>query len=174
LTRILFSVLIIENMKLFSKSFRKGFTLIELLIVIAILGVLAAAVLIAINPAAKIQAAKDSTVKSDMGQLVNTLQAYFTGAGNQLYPANLAALVTANEIKSVPNQQSGALSCTGTAGANPQPYCYVVNAGSTAAAVWGGTYTTGTAYWCWDTGSGTYKSEAVWTTVPTVAAPTCP
>jgi len=156
------------------KLFKKGFTLIELLVVIAILGVLAAAVLIAINPATKIQNAKDTTVKSDMGQLVNTLQAYFSGAGNQLYPANLAALVTAGEIKSVPNQQTGALNCTGGAGATPQPYCYAVNAGSTASAVWGGTYSAGTAYWCWDSTNGVYKSEAAWTTVPTALAPQCP
>jgi general secretion pathway protein G len=173
-------------MKLFNKFSNKGFTLIELLIVIAILGVMAAAVLIAINPAAKIQSAKDVTVKSDMGQLVNALQAYYTGTtGNQTYPANLAALVTAGEIKSVPNQPTGALSCTGTAGANPQPYCYTVNtaaytcngvsmAANNVAAVWGATNTSGTAYWCWDSCNGVYKSVAAWATVPLVGAPICP
>ncbi|MBU1149258.1 type II secretion system GspH family protein [Patescibacteria group bacterium] len=46
--------------------FFKGFTLIELLIVIAILGILAGAILIAINPGQKIASARNARVKSDL------------------------------------------------------------------------------------------------------------
>lgn len=53
------------------KLFSKGFTLIELLIVIAIIGILAAGITIAINPAQKINAAKNARVKSDLAQIAN-------------------------------------------------------------------------------------------------------
>lgn len=53
-----------------------GFTLIELLIVIAILGVLAAAVLVAVNPAKRMSQARDAQRKNDLGQVKNALESY--------------------------------------------------------------------------------------------------
>ena len=44
-----------------------GFTLIELLIVIAILGILAAAVLVAANPGKRTKQARDAARKNDIG-----------------------------------------------------------------------------------------------------------
>lgn len=70
----------------------KGFTLIELLIVIAILGILAAAVLVAINPGQKIAASKNARVKSDLAsigrsaQLFNTETALIDCTGGASYP----------------------------------------------------------------------------------------
>lgn len=55
---------------------RKSFTLIELLIVIAILGILAAAVLVAINPLKRMGQTRDAQRKNDLGQLKNALEAY--------------------------------------------------------------------------------------------------
>ena len=75
--------------KYFNSS--KGFTLIELLIVIAILGILATAVLSAINPIEQINRGRDTGTQSDAEQLLsaiqrfNAAQGYFpwqTGAGD--------------------------------------------------------------------------------------------
>ena len=54
----------------------KGFTLIELLIVIAILGVLAAGSLVAIDPVEQLARARDSGRKSAVTQMGRALQAY--------------------------------------------------------------------------------------------------
>jgi prepilin-type N-terminal cleavage/methylation domain-containing protein len=59
----------------------KGFTLIELLIVMAILGVLAVVVLIAINPAEQLARARDAGRISGVNQLGRAISAYFTVNG---------------------------------------------------------------------------------------------
>ena len=64
---------------------RKSFTLIELLIVIAILGILAAAVLVAINPGKRMGQARDAQRKNDLGQLKNALETYNVVYGS--YPS---------------------------------------------------------------------------------------
>ncbi len=56
----------------------KGFTLIELLIVVAILGILAAAVLVAINPGKRTAQARDAQRKQDIGAIANALIGYLT------------------------------------------------------------------------------------------------
>lgn len=77
--------------------FTHGFTLIELLIVIAIMGILAAAVLIAINPAKRQKQSKDAVVKSDVSALASASQAYFTQKG--YYPLNQAALTGNGDLQ---------------------------------------------------------------------------
>lgn len=83
----------------------KGFTLIELLIVIAILGVLAVVVLVAINPIQQLARTRDGGRKSAVGQIGRNLQAYYTARGT--YPTEnttyLTTLVSAGEIGSVPS-----------------------------------------------------------------------
>jgi len=86
------------------KTLNKGFTLIELLVVIAVLGILAAVVLVAINPQARIQDARNSGVRSDIGQIGSALEAYFT-ENDGSYPDNTAgldALVSDEQLKTVP------------------------------------------------------------------------
>lgn len=84
-----------------------GFTLIELLIVITILAILAASIMIAINPAKRKGQARDATRKSDIGQIGNVLKAYYTE--KDTYPAGsgpasssgLTSLVP-GDLKSIP------------------------------------------------------------------------
>lgn len=74
-----------------------GFTLVELLIVMALMGVLAVAVLSAINPLEQINRARDTGYKNDAEQLISGLDRYYTtqqalpwktvGAGGNPVPA---------------------------------------------------------------------------------------
>ncbi|MCL5411279.1 MAG: type II secretion system GspH family protein [Patescibacteria group bacterium] len=57
---------------------QKGFTLIELLVVIAIVGVLAGAVLVAINPTERINEANDANKKSKLGQVAQAVESCYT------------------------------------------------------------------------------------------------
>ena len=112
---------------------KKGFTLIELLVVIAVLGILAAVVLVAINPTKRLQDARNAGVKSDVGQIGTALEAYYT-ENNGVYPANIAALVTDQQLKQAPTAPSGRpTTCTEGAG---DPYSYVVATDSSEAAAW--------------------------------------
>lgn len=61
-----------------------GFTMIELLIVIAILGILAVAVLSAINPIEQINRGRDTGSRSDAEQLLSAMDRY--NAFNGYYP----------------------------------------------------------------------------------------
>src|SRR3989344_4063615 len=80
----------------------RGFTLIELLIVIAILGILAAAVLVAINPGKRTRQAQDAKRKNDIGALATEVQGYYTTPGQGCYPANLNVLVSDGYLKQMP------------------------------------------------------------------------
>jgi len=114
---------------------KKGFTLIELLIVIAVLGVLAAVVLVAIDPAQQLARGRDSGRKTSIGQLGRSLQAYYTS--NQDYPAVVQwktapnILVTFGEIKLFPSNPAyaaGGAICNNTYkypdGATVNGFCY--------------------------------------------------
>lgn len=79
-----------------------GFTLIELLIVIAILGILAAAVLISVNPNKRQNQARDAAIKNDIGQISTALQSYFTSGTAGTYPSSLSSLTTSSDLKIIP------------------------------------------------------------------------
>lgn len=64
----------------------QGFTLIELLIVIAVLGILAVAVLSAINPIEQINRSRDTGSRSDSEQLISAIERYYAGNSSGLYP----------------------------------------------------------------------------------------
>jgi prepilin-type N-terminal cleavage/methylation domain-containing protein len=65
-----------------------GFTMIELLIVIAILGILAVAVLSAINPIEQINRGRDTGSRSDAEQLISAIDRFYAMTG--YYPWNEA------------------------------------------------------------------------------------
>lgn len=65
----------------FGKLSQKGFTLIELLITIAVIGILAVAVLSAINPIEQVNKGKDTAKKSDAAEFLNAVERYFTTFG---------------------------------------------------------------------------------------------
>lgn len=70
----------------------KGFTLIELLIVIAVIGILATAVLSAINPVEQIRKARDSRRKSNAAELLNAMERYFTSY--EIWPSGIDITAT--------------------------------------------------------------------------------
>ncbi|MCA9278310.1 MAG: prepilin-type N-terminal cleavage/methylation domain-containing protein [Phycisphaeraceae bacterium] len=87
------------NRSVVRKQARKAFTLVEILIVVVILGILAAIVI------PQFTDASDQANAASQDSMVQTLQSQVelyraqTGA----YPADLAALVTAGYMRSVPN-----------------------------------------------------------------------
>lgn len=78
----------------------KGFTLIELLIVIAILGIIIAAVIAGIDPVDKINAANDAKVQADIGAIGTAFEAY-AALNNGTYATSMAALTSSGDLKIV-------------------------------------------------------------------------
>lgn len=90
---------------------KKGFTLIELLVVIAIIGVMMAAVIVAINPTARLRDARDSNGKQVVAAVAGAAEACITKklgdagiteAGAVAACNSVALLVTAGYLKSNP------------------------------------------------------------------------
>jgi prepilin-type N-terminal cleavage/methylation domain-containing protein len=63
---------------LFSNRIQSGFTLIELLVVLGILGILAAALLAAINPVEQLKKAQDTSLKNVASQYVSASVRYYS------------------------------------------------------------------------------------------------
>lgn len=80
----------------------KGFTLLELIIAIAVMGILAAAVIVSINPNKRQNQARDAAVKSDIGQIATALQSFFTSGTAGTYPGGLSSLTVDGDLKSIP------------------------------------------------------------------------
>ncbi|OGD94084.1 hypothetical protein A2697_03705 [Candidatus Curtissbacteria bacterium RIFCSPHIGHO2_01_FULL_41_44] len=158
-------MIVTARKKLFSSTVRKearlfrGFTLIELLIVIAILGILAAAVLVAVNPGKRQRQARDAARKSDIGQLATALQAYYTTPGQGNFPTTgsgcgtavggFTTLTGSGDVKQVPN------------GPTADGYCYNTSGSATEASVYATledpTSGTGTFLFCWQSTTGKAK-----------------
>lgn len=67
-----------------NKRFQKGFTLVEILIVITLIGILAVAVLSALNPLEQIRKARDSGRQSDARTLLSAYERFYSSY--QCYP----------------------------------------------------------------------------------------
>lgn len=74
---------------------RFGFTMIELLIVIAVLGILAVAVLAAINPIEQINRGRDTGSRSDAEQLISGIDRYYASKGYYPWTTGADSLNTA-------------------------------------------------------------------------------
>ena len=109
-----------------------GFTLIEMLIVVAMIGVLATVLFIAINPLQQMKKTRDAGRLSDMAQIVRALEWYFVDYGRfpsidgdsccdgwDVGPCGgdgfISALETSGNLKKVPQDPEGTGGCTGYA-----------------------------------------------------------
>jgi prepilin-type N-terminal cleavage/methylation domain-containing protein len=99
------------------KNNKKGFTLIELLIVIGIIAILAAAIIIAINPGEQFKQARNATRWSHMNSIANGVYSYVISHGGNYpdcilsYPttttvSNCTILVTDGHIGGIPQDPS--------------------------------------------------------------------
>jgi len=75
----------------------RGFTLVELLVVVAILGVLSAALLVGINPLEQTRKARDAGLLARCKEAISAGERYYAFFNTDA--ANCAALITANELK---------------------------------------------------------------------------
>jgi len=123
------------RLAIFREKVSKGFTLIELLIVIAVLGVLAAVILVAIDPVEQLARGRDAGRKSAVTSVGRAMQAYYTN--NSVYPTTAEwtgsnatnVLVLSGDIKIIPTQTTNPIPltvCTG--GSLVSNFCYKVNA----------------------------------------------
>jgi prepilin-type N-terminal cleavage/methylation domain-containing protein len=126
------------------KNISKGFTLIELLIVIAVLGILAAVVLVAIDPVEQLARGRDSGRKTSVGQLGRALQAYYTVQGSFFAAAawtNAATnpLIVTGEVRSFPSNPAFPAGVTvpcAAPGSLANDFCYKVDTTTIQAVVY--------------------------------------
>lgn len=100
-----------------------GFTLVELIIVIAILGILAAVVLAAMNPLEQLARGRDAGRISAVSQLGRVMQAYVTNNGSSIPAAAnnwQTILTTSKDLTNVVNVNAAPLVANGC-DANPSP-----------------------------------------------------
>ena len=89
---------------------QKGFTLLEILLVIAAIGILAAIVLVAINPNRQLAQARDTVRQSDINTIYKALEQYLLATGS--YPSSVST--TPGYICNTGSEQvGGATNCSG-------------------------------------------------------------
>lgn len=121
------------------KMNNKGFTMIELLIVIAIIGALAVAVFVGLNPIQRLAQTRDSGRLQNTVQLGRALEAYAVGNGG-LYVTEdatwVTSLVTAGELTTAPQTTTYSITGMAACSTNVQnTYCYNTTNGTTGGPV---------------------------------------
>lgn len=118
----------------------QGFTLIELLIVMAILGVLAVVVLVAINPVQQLARTRDAGRKSGVGQVGRAMTAYYTAHGGSYITESsswISVLVSSGELSTVPGAiNAGVSGYTACADNIQSNWCYDSNASLSDAVIY--------------------------------------
>ena len=101
-------------MNTYSVPQRKGFTLLEILLVIAAIGILAAIVLVAINPNRQLAQARNAQRRSDVTAILNATYQKIIDEGASGSTATLTAITTTAAEIYKSGTTSGTTSCTGT------------------------------------------------------------
>lgn len=121
-----------------TKKISKGFTLVELLVVIAVIGILAAVILIAMDPGEQMARGRDASRKMSIAQLGHALQNYYTSQSQFPGTADWDVQLTAkSELKSFPSYVTtggGFIDCTV---GKKSGFCYNINGTSTEVVVYG-------------------------------------
>ena len=166
---------VLSRIKQFSSQ--AGFTMIELLIVIAILGILAVAVLSAINPVEQINRGRDTGSRSDAEQLLsaidrfNAFQGYYpwqNGASDNTYSVAFTELETED---SLPNNDDSCnvsdllaagdgASCTGSNELKVTFFNRIFDAGYNHLFIYHGSNASDSTYICFLPRSDAFVTEA--------------
>ncbi len=121
---------------------QKGFTLVELLIVIAIIGVLAGVLLVALNPFEQFARARDAGRISAVTQIGRAISNYYTSHAGTTFPAGATwyTELTTNSSDlntlSVPLVAGSGTNCTRNAQSANNNVCYGIISSGADAAVW--------------------------------------
>ena len=119
-------------MKTYSTSSSKGFTLLEILLVIAAIGILAAIVLVAINPNRQLAQARNAQRRSDVNTILNAVyQKIIDDATNNVTTGGMNATLADGTVYVL---GTGLISANVT-GVTPATTCGTFTGGSPAATV---------------------------------------
>lgn len=103
----------------FRRTVEQGFTLIEIIVVIVLLGIVATAIIVGVNPIDKIARGRDAARKNSVSEIATAVQAYVATKNQFLVGDNtwIESLVTSQELKRVPEAQTGSgyTACSATA-----------------------------------------------------------